>query len=540
MIGAAVWGGAWGHCGWGHNDININVNNNFNRNTNVNRGNINSGNRGGGNNWQHNSQHRGGAPYADKATANKYGGQARGDSLSSRQSSARQQQSRGGASAVQQGRGGAGGGQGKLGGGNFPSTSPNVSDRAASGSRGGGDRGAGAGSFDRGGSGGGSDRIGSRDVGGGSSRATARARGAVASAAPAATAAAARERAAHADPPASEEAEAAAAVEVVAVAAADGGVEVSAMKSRTGFPFVAALAGALLLSSPVVAAEAAKPAQQTFPSAKAAAEALVSAAEKFDVEALKAILGPEGIDLVVTEDAVQDRNQATAFAATAREKLVVSTDPKNAKKATMITGSGDWPMPIPIVKTGSTWRFDTVSGRQEMLLRRIGRNELDAIQICRGYVEAQHEYAAQEARRGAREPVRPEDHQHPGPTGRPGMEERGRHLGTARWARTSPASSSRATPTRRSRTTATTSRSSRGRRPSAPLGEMDFVVQGAMIGGFALVAAPADYEKTGIKTFIVSHDGVVWEKDLGPKTLEAFKAMELFNPDKSWSPVEEN
>ena len=87
MIGAA-WGGAWGHCGWGHNDIDINVNNNFNRNTNINSGNRGSGNRGGGNSWSHNAQHRGGAPYADKATANKFGGQARGDSLSSRQASA--------------------------------------------------------------------------------------------------------------------------------------------------------------------------------------------------------------------------------------------------------------------------------------------------------------------------------------------------------------------------------------------------------------------------------------------------------------------
>jgi hypothetical protein len=104
MIGAAIWGGAWGHCGWGSSNVNINVNNNFNRN-NINTG----GNRGGGNNWQHNSQHRGGAPYGDKATANKYGGSARGDSPSTRQANARQQQARGGASASQQGARTAGG-----------------------------------------------------------------------------------------------------------------------------------------------------------------------------------------------------------------------------------------------------------------------------------------------------------------------------------------------------------------------------------------------------------------------------------------------
>ncbi|MFN7986583.1 MAG: DUF3300 domain-containing protein [Thermoanaerobaculia bacterium] len=184
MIGAA-WGGAWGHCGWGHNDIDINVNNNFNRNTNINSGNRGSGNRGGGNSWSHNAQHRGGAPYADKATANKFGGQARGDSLSSRQASARQQQSRGGTSPGASNRAGGGGKQPALGGGNFPSTSPNVSDRAAAG----GDRGASAGSFDRGGSGdrgagassfdrggGSADRVGSRDVGS-SSRASSSSRG---------------------------------------------------------------------------------------------------------------------------------------------------------------------------------------------------------------------------------------------------------------------------------------------------------------------------------------------------------------------------
>jgi hypothetical protein len=142
MIGAA-WGGAWGHCGWGHNDININVNNNYNRNANINR-NTNV-NRSGGSSWQHNSQHRGGAPYADRATASKYGGTARGDSLSSRQASAGQQARSGGASASRASAGGA-----------------------ASRS---GDRGASASSYSGSGSrSGGGDKIGSREVGGGSSR----------------------------------------------------------------------------------------------------------------------------------------------------------------------------------------------------------------------------------------------------------------------------------------------------------------------------------------------------------------------------------
>ena len=113
------------------------------------------------------------------------------------------------------------------------------------------------------------------------------------------------------------------------------------MRSRTAMPLLALLLGALLLLPSAAPAESAPPAQKTFPSPQAAAEALVAAAETFDVPALKAILGPEGVDLVVTEDAVQDKNQATEFAAQAREKLVVTADPKNAKKATLIAGKGE-------------------------------------------------------------------------------------------------------------------------------------------------------------------------------------------------------
>jgi hypothetical protein len=311
------------------------------------------------------------------------------------------------------------------------------------------------------------------------------------------------------------------------------------MESRAVFPLLAGLLAALLLLPAEAPAESATRAQKTFPSAQAAAEALVSAAEAFDVEALKAIFGPEGVDLVVTEDAVQDRNQATAFAAQAREKLVVATDPKDAKKATLIAGKGEWPLPIPIVKTGSAWRFDAVGGRREIFLRRIGRNELDAIQVCRGFVEAQHEYASQR-RDGARvnqyaqrivsTPGKQDglawqnaDRTWGGPVG----EGIARAIAEGYRDRYEPYHGYYF-------------KVLKGQGPNAPLGQLDFVVQGVMIGGFALVAAPADYEKTGVKTFLVSHDGVVWERDLGPRTFEAFRAMERFDPDKSWSPVLED
>jgi hypothetical protein len=280
-------------------------------------------------------------------------------------------------------------------------------------------------------------------------------------------------------------------------------------------------------------------AQKTFPSAQAAAEALVSAAEAFDVEALKAILGPEGIDLVVTEDVVLDRIQATEFAAKAREKLVVAVDAKNAKKATLIAGNGEWPMPIPIVEVGSAWRFDTVAGRQEILLRRIGGNELDAIEVCRGFVEAQVEYSTQR-RDGA----------HPSQYAQKIISTPGMRDGLAwqnpdgTWggpvAKTIAQAIAEGYRDKFEPYHGYYFKVLKGQGPNAPLGQLDFVVQGVMIGGFALVAAPADYDKTGVKTFLVSHDGVVWEKDLGPKTLEAFRAMERFDPDKSWSPVLED
>ena len=145
------------------------------------------------------------------------------------------------------------------------------------------------------------------------------------------------------------------------------------MTSRRSFRILAGALGVALLAAGTLAAAPAKPAQRTFPSARAAADALVSAAEKFDVEALKEILGPDGIDLVDTEDAVADRNQAAAFAAKAREKLVVETDPKDPKTATLVIGADDWPVPIPVVEVGGTWRFDSKAGREEVLYRRVGQ-----------------------------------------------------------------------------------------------------------------------------------------------------------------------
>ena len=278
--------------------------------------------------------------------------------------------------------------------------------------------------------------------------------------------------------------------------------------------------------------------QKAFETPEKAAEALVSAAERFDVAALKEILGPDGVDLVVTDDPVLDKNQSAAFAAEARVKTEVVRDPKQPGVASVIVGAEDWPLPIPLVEEGGQWRFDTEAGREEVLNRRIGANELNAIAMCRGYVEAQHEYATEKhdgapvnqyAQRVVSTPGRQDGLAWRAPDGTwqgPVGEGVARIISEGYTERYEPFHGYYF-------------KILKGQGPHAPMGEMDFVVKGYMIGGFALVAAPADYAVTGVKTFVVSHTGVVYEKDLGPDTVEQFRAMDRYDPDPTWTPVSE-
>jgi hypothetical protein len=275
---------------------------------------------------------------------------------------------------------------------------------------------------------------------------------------------------------------------------------------------------------------------KSFDTPQQAADALVSAAEKFDEAALRQIFGPDGEDIVITGEFAQDRQRAVDFAAQAREKNSVSVDSKNEERAFLIVGNENWPFPVPIIKRGDKWFFDAKAGRQELLYRRVGRNELDAIQICRGYVQAQNEYAFrkregydvnQYAQRIVSTPGTQDGlaWQNPdGSWGGPIGEKIARVIEQGYTSRAEPYHGY-------------FFKILKGQGPAAPLGEMDFVVRGVMIGGFALVAAPAEYRVTGVKTFIVSHDGIVYQEDLGPASLEKFEKMELFNPDKSWTPV---
>jgi hypothetical protein len=274
-----------------------------------------------------------------------------------------------------------------------------------------------------------------------------------------------------------------------------------------------------------------------FDTPKHAVDALVSAAEKFDEGALETILGPQGSDVVFSGEFAQDRKQALAFAAQARQKERISVDSKTGARAFLLTGNEDWPFPIPLVKTGDKWFFDGKAGQQELQNRRIGANELDAIEICRGYVDAQNEYALkprgpyevnQYAQRIVSNPGTQDGlaWQNPdGTWGGPIGENIARAIEEGYTSTAEPYHGY-------------FFKILKGQGPAAPLGEMDFVVKGSMIGGFALAAAPAEYRITGVRTFIVGDDGVVYEKDNGPKTLEEFTQMQLFNPDKSWTPIQ--
>jgi len=278
---------------------------------------------------------------------------------------------------------------------------------------------------------------------------------------------------------------------------------------------------------------------QAFATPEAAADALVGAAEKYDVPALVKIFGKDGADVLFTGEQAQDRQRALEFAAQARKKLHVSVDPKNARRAFVIVGEEDWPFAVPIVKRGEKWAFDAAAGRQELLYRRIGSNELDAIEICRGFVQAQYEYAYKK-RSGY------DVNQYAQRI----ISTKGKQDGLA-WQNSDgswggPVGQKVADAIAQGYTTGVQPyhgyyfKVLKGQGPHARLGTIDYVVGGAMIGGFALAAAPAEYRKTGVKTFIVSQDGIVYEKDLGKTTLDQFRKMERFDPDKSWTPVAED
>jgi hypothetical protein len=288
---------------------------------------------------------------------------------------------------------------------------------------------------------------------------------------------------------------------------------------------------ALLCASTSVAT-----AQQAFKTPEEAATALVGAAKSGDMKAITTVLGPDGDDIVSSGDEVAD--------AATRAKFVTAYDAKHMvamegdSKAVMVIGPDDFPLPIPIIRKDGQWRFDTAAGREEILFRRIGENELDAIQSALAYVDAQDEYAEKD-RTGAGINTYAQRI-----ISQPGKKD-GLYWPTSQGEDPSPLGELIAEATKQGY------RVGGGRipfhgyyfkiltrqGPAAPGGEADYVVNGKMIGGFALVAYPAEYRNSGVMTFIVNHAGTVFQKDLGPNTAQLAERMTSFNPDKSWQAV---
>lgn len=306
----------------------------------------------------------------------------------------------------------------------------------------------------------------------------------------------------------------------------------NARGSRLRRAIVSALAIAILTFFGVFAATA----QESFKSAEAASEALVKAARDGDRKAILTVLGQDAADIVSSGDPVADAETLKRFLAAYDEKHELKVEGDD--NAIMIIGHEDFPLPIPLVRREGKWKFDTSSGRREILYRRVGRNELDAIQTCLAYVDAQQEYADKD-RTGAGKGVYAQRI-----VSTAGKKD-GLYWPNAQGGDESPFGELAA------EASAQGYRVGGGRIPfhgyyykilkqqgaDAAGGAMNYVVNGKMIGGFALVAYPATYRNSGVMTFIVNHAGLVYQKDLGPRSAEIAEKMTDFDPDQTWRAV---
>lgn len=280
--------------------------------------------------------------------------------------------------------------------------------------------------------------------------------------------------------------------------------------------------------------------QKTFKTPEEAVTSLMEAVKADNTKEMLAIFGPAGKEIISSGDKVQDKAAAERFikAYEAMNKLEKETD----SKMTLVVGEEEWPFPVPIVKKGESWIFDTKAGKEELLNRRIGRNELDTIQVCLAYVDAQREYAMKDqdgdgllayaqkfwSTKGKKDGLYWE--------AKEGEEQSPLGLGAARAVRegyTPGKPGDKPSPFH-----GYFYRILKAQGKNAPGGAYDYVVKGKMIGGFALVAYPAEYGSSGIMTFIVNHDGVVYEKDLGAETGKIASAITKFDPDQTWKKAE--
>ena len=298
-------------------------------------------------------------------------------------------------------------------------------------------------------------------------------------------------------------------------------------RRRAGDPDLG-VGGAL---SPTGTAKA--PGPLAFDSPQQAADALVKAAQAGDVPALLQIFGPDGKDVVSSGDPVRDKNDIAEFAEKARQKLNVSYDVDDPQRAVLIVGDGDWPMPVPLVGKGGKWHFDVRAGKQEILARRIGGNELNAISLLRGFVEAQQDTCwstttaprCSSTRRNGSVSGEQDGLSWFDANGKPAGpigDEIAKLLAAGYTKKAEPVNGYYF-------------RTLTAQGPAARLGARNYIVKGMMIGGYAAIAWPAHYGVTGVQTFQVNNDGVVYQKDLGPDTARLGPAIKTFNPDKGWT-----
>ena len=253
-------------------------------------------------------------------------------------------------------------------------------------------------------------------------------------------------------------------------------------------------------------------AQRTFETPQAAAQALIDAAASNNTPTLAAIFGPQGKTILTSGSSEQDRAERDEFSSIAKNKHQLQRDSMNPDRMILSIGSEDWPFPVPIVRQNGQWHFDTAMGEQVMQARRIGADELDAIEICAGYVGAQTQFAQQH---GMQQYAKKLDEL--GPLIPTGLIQ---------------ASSSNPQPYHGYYFSVLTAQ---GRNASG--GAYEYVVKGTMLGGFALVAWPAEYGVSGVHTFIVNQDGTVYQKDLGRAANKTTPSVTRYDPDTSWRPV---
>lgn len=278
-------------------------------------------------------------------------------------------------------------------------------------------------------------------------------------------------------------------------------------------------------------------AQERFSTPEDAVTALINAARAADLAGLTRVLGPDSREILSSGDPVAD--------ASGRKRVLEAYDTKHqvvmegADKAALVIGDEDWPFPIPLVRTANGWQFDAAAGRDEILFRRIGRNELSTIQTCLAYVDAQNEYAEKGisgngvyAQRFVSRPGKKDGLYWPT---QPGEDDSPLGELAAAAAAEGYRAGEQRIPYHGYYYKILTRQG-----PNAPGGALDYVVRGNMIGGFALVAYPAEYRNSGVMTFLVNHQGRVYEKDLGPDTARIAQNMTAFNPDSTWQQVAES